>query len=63
LKRDAVRLFVRHYEEFCDSSNRIYKDFKEISWRRILRLRVEALRRALLDDQEVEPFTWEVEEE
>jgi CRISP-associated protein Cas1 len=56
LKRDSVCVFIRHYEEFCDSANRIYKDSGEISWRRVMRLRVEAFRRALLDGTDVEPF-------
>ena len=59
LKQDAVKIFIGQYEQFCDASNRIYKDDHETSWRKIFRLRVEALRRALLDGTEIEPFDWE----
>lgn len=60
LKPDAIKIFISQYEEFCDSANRTYRDDRETSWRKLFRNRVEALRRALLENTAVEPFNWEV---
>lgn len=60
LKPDAVKIFIGQYEQFCDGSNRIYKDDNETSWRKLFRNRVEALRRALLDNTEIEAFEWKI---
>lgn len=59
LKPDALKIFISQYEEFCDGANRIYRDDRETSWRKLFRNRVEALRRALLENTAVEPFNWE----
>jgi len=55
LKPSAMRTFIRVYEEFCDSSNRICKDNGEVSWRKVFRQRVESFRGLLLDSHET-PF-------
>lgn len=57
LKPTAMRAFIRSYEEFCDSANRACKDDCEISWRGVLRQRVEAFRRMLLEGAN-EPLVW-----
>ena len=58
LKQESMKVFIRCYEEFCDASNRVYKDDGEISWRKVLRMRVEMLRKSLLENVEIVPFEW-----
>lgn len=49
LTRDGMAAFIRHYEEFCDSPNRVALGNENLTWNSLIRLRVEDLRRQLLD--------------
>lgn len=60
LKPDAIKIFISQYEQFCDDANRTYKDDRETSWRKVFRTQVEALKRALLENTQIEPFEWEI---
>lgn len=48
LTRDGMAAFIRHYEEFCDSPNRVVPGNEGASWNSLMRLRVGELRRRLL---------------
>ena len=52
LTREGMAAFIRHYEEFCDSPNRVVPDNEGASWNSLMRLRVEALRRRLLKKEQ-----------
>ena len=56
LTRKGMQTFIQHFEEAYNGPNRIYTDSENISWSSLIRLRVEALRRALLDNTELKPF-------
>lgn len=59
LKPDAVKVFIRAYEELCESPNRIYADYREMSWRQVFRQRVESLRQSLMGEIPDCGFDWE----
>lgn len=52
LTREGMAAFICHYEEFCDSPNRVVPDNEGASWNSLMRLRVEALRRRLLKKEQ-----------
>lgn len=49
LKPDAVKVFIRGYEDLCESPNRVFADYKDLTWRDVFRKRVENLKRSLVD--------------
>jgi len=53
MKPDKMKIFLRYYEEFCEAPNRIYRDFPDVSWRSLMRMRVEDFRRALLENSDM----------
>lgn len=56
LTHEGMQAFIQQYEETYNGPNRIYTDSENISWSSLIRQRVEALRRALLDNTELNPF-------
>lgn len=48
LSRSGMVTFIRHYEEYCESPNRVEAGNESVSWNSLMRLRIEALRRRLL---------------
>lgn len=63
LKRTAFGKFLKYYEETCDSPNRICIGSETLTWRALMRNRVEALRRNLLGDEELQEITYNYETE
>lgn len=64
LKPDKVKVFLRRYEEFCESPNRVCKELPEIPWRRLMQIRVDDLKRALMEkcDMRELPLDYEFKE-
>lgn len=58
LKRDAMRIFVRHYEETLETPCKLVKEFPNLTWRGLLKLRVENYRKALLEESDLVPFDY-----
>jgi CRISPR-associated protein Cas1 len=58
LKPEKLRVFLRHYEEFMQRSNGIYRDIGSMPWRSVIRFRVEEFRRAILDGCEMRELEW-----
>ena len=56
LTREGMQTFIQQYEETYNGPNRIYTGNENLSWSSLIRQRVEALRRALLDNTELNPF-------
>lgn len=52
LTRKGMAKFIGHYEDFCNSPNRVVPDNEGASWNSLMRLRVEALRRRLLKKEQ-----------
>jgi len=59
LKPDAVKVFIRAYEEQCEAPNRTYADYRDLSWRQVFRRRVESLRQSLMKNFPDCGFDWE----
>ena len=58
LKRDSIKVFLRHYEEFCNRENLDYSDGCNYSFRRIFRKEVEGIRSALAHEKPFEPYLY-----
>ena len=56
LTHEGMQTFIQQYEETYNGPNRIYMGYETLSWSSLIRQRVEALRRALLDNTELNPF-------
>jgi CRISPR-associated protein Cas1 len=58
LKKDSLKLFIRHYEEWANKVNRTWGDGGELSWRQVMWKQGEKLRHALENNSEYLPFSW-----
>lgn len=59
LKKESLRIFVRHYEEWANSANRTYGNERELSWRKAMWSQVEKLKKAVENGTEYYPFSWD----
>lgn len=58
LKRESLKIFIRHYEEWCNKNNRTWTDDdKEMSWRRAMWRQAEKLRSSIMDSTAYTPFS------
>jgi CRISPR-associated protein Cas1 len=58
LKKESLKIFIRHYEEWCNKKNRTWFDDKEMSWRKILWKQAEKLRDCIMNSKAYTPFSW-----
>lgn len=58
LKKESLKIFVRHYEEWCNSKNRTWTDDREMSWRMVMWKQAEKLRDCIQNEKEYSPFSW-----
>ncbi|ACX75149.1 CRISPR-associated protein Cas1 [Fibrobacter succinogenes subsp. succinogenes S85] len=61
LKPEKMRVFLHHYEDFVARPNGIYQGLANLPWRSVMRLRVEAFRRLLLEGVEMADLQWNPE--
>ena len=61
LKPTKMRIFLKHYEEYMERPNGIYQGLANLPWRSVMRLRVEAFRRMLLEGIEMTDLQWNPE--
>jgi CRISPR-associated protein Cas1 len=52
---------LHHYEDFVARPNGIYQGLANLPWRSVMRLRVEAFRRLLLEGVEMADLQWNPE--
>jgi CRISPR-associated protein Cas1 len=58
LKKESLKIFIRHYEEWANEKNRTWGDDKEMSWRQAMWKQGEKLRFAIETGAEYTPFSW-----
>jgi CRISPR-associated protein Cas1 len=58
LKKESLKIFIRHYEEWANKVNRTWGDNGELSWRQVMWKQGEKLRHALENNSEYMPFSW-----
>jgi len=58
LKKESLKIFIRHYEEWCNRRNRTWTDEREISWRKAMWTQAEKLRHCIMNGVEYTPFSW-----
>jgi len=58
LKKESLKIFIRHYEEWCNKKNRTWTDDKELSWRKAMWQQAEKLRSCIMDGIDYTPFSW-----
>lgn len=59
LKKESLKIFIRHYEEWCNRKNRTWTgDEKEISWRMAMWKQAEKLRDSIMHNRDYTPFSW-----
>lgn len=58
LKRDSVKIFIKHYEEYCNRENVTYRENEGYSYRKIFRKEVENLRSAIDRREPYYPFVY-----
>lgn len=58
LKKESLRIFIRHYEEWANRVNRTWNDEGELSWRQVMWRQGEKLRHAVEHNGEYTPFSW-----
>lgn len=59
LKKESLKIFIRHYEEWCNRKNRTWTgDEKEMSWRMAMWKQAEKLRDCIMHNKEYTPFSW-----
>lgn len=63
LKKESLKVFIRHYEEWANSVNRTWNDEGEISWRQAMWGQVEKLRRCITGNRDYTPFSWDRDKE
>lgn len=63
LKRAAFGKFLKYYEETCDSANHVCQGSENLSWRTLMRLRVESLRQSLLKSTQIPETFYNYENE
>jgi CRISPR-associated protein Cas1 len=61
LKKESLKIFVRHYEEWANSVNRTWNDEGEISWRQAFWRQAEKLRSCIEHATPYTPFAWKEE--
>jgi len=52
LKKESLKIFIRHYEEWANTVNRTYNNDGEMSWRKAMWKQVEKLRSCIEHDSE-----------
>ncbi len=63
LKKDSMKVFIKHYEEWANSVNRAKNDEGELSWRQAIWRQGEKLRHAIENNTDYLPFSWKKETE
>ncbi len=58
LKKESLKIFIRHYEEWCNKKNRTWADDKEMVWRKAMWTQAEKLRNCIMNGTEYTPFAW-----
>ena len=58
LKKESLKIFIRHYEEWANSVNRTWNDEGEMSWRQAFWKQGEKLRAAIESGGPYTPFSW-----
>lgn len=58
LKKESLKIFVRHYEEWANELNRTWENDREMSWRQAMWKQVENLRSAIEHGADYHPFSW-----
>lgn len=58
LKKDSLKIFIKHYEEWANLVNRAGNDEGELSWRQAIWRQGEKLRHAIEHNSEYFPFSW-----
>ncbi len=58
LKKESLKIFIRHYEEWANSVNRTFSNDGELSWRQAMWKQGERLRHCIEHDREYTPFSW-----
>lgn len=58
LKKESLKIFIRHYEEWANKVNRTHNDNGELSWRQVMWKQGEKLRHAIENNSEYTPFSW-----
>lgn len=54
LTHEGMKKFLRRYEEYCESPNRVCCGIEDVSWRKVMRMRVDEFRRSLQNNDEME---------
>jgi len=57
LKKESLKTFISHYEEWVDAGNVTYGEQREISWRKAFWRQAESLRQSILGGTPYQPFT------
>jgi CRISP-associated protein Cas1 len=57
LNRESTKIFVRHYEEYCNRENITYRENEGYSYRTVFRKEVENIRAALNNNKVYKPYT------
>jgi CRISPR-associated protein Cas1 len=63
LKKESLKIFIRHYEEWANSVNRTWNDEGESSWRKAFWKQGEKLRHTIETGEQYTPFSWKREKE
>jgi CRISPR-associated protein Cas1 len=58
LKKESLKIFVHHYEEWANEKNRTWMDDREMSWRQAIWKQGEKLRHAIETGGNYKPFSW-----
>lgn len=58
LKKESLKLFIRHYEEWANSKNRTFENDNEMPWRTIFWKQAEKLRNCIETNGQYTPFSW-----
>lgn len=54
LTHEGMKKFLRYYEEYCESPNRVCRGIEDVPWRKVMRMRVDEFRRSLQNNDEME---------
>ncbi len=63
LKKESLKIFIRHYEEWANEKNRTWGENLETSWRQAMWKQGEKLRHSIENDEPYTPFCWNETEE
>jgi CRISP-associated protein Cas1 len=61
LKKESLKIFIRHYEEWANEKNRTWGNDSELSWRQAIWKQGEKLRHSIETDEIYTPFSWKAE--